>query len=209
MPVPADLHGAQTGNCFRVAIALEEAAIPYTVHRVDLMKEEQRSPGHLRLNPAGKVPVLVDRSVPGEPFVLSQSNAIILWAAGHAPGRLIPRDEGPDRMHVLERFFYFVTDVIARSHAAFALRRADAGGGGADALDRLALASLSVAESFVAAAPFMAGDSFSIADIAAFTIASAYARDVAWTDLPALERWFATIAARPAVRRGLRAFDQP
>jgi GST-like protein len=209
MPDPVELHGARTGNCLRVSIALEEAALPYTVLRVDLGEGEQRSPAHLRLNPEGKVPILVDRSRPGEPFVLSQSNAIILWATAQAPGRLAPRDEGPERARVLERFFYFVTDVIARSHAAFALRRGGHADDAARALDALAVDALLAAEQFVTKRPFMAGEDFSIADIAAFTIAATYAREASWSDLPAFGRWYETVGRRPGVRRGLRAFDAP
>jgi GST-like protein len=208
MPIPVELFGAKTGNCLRVSIALEEAAIPYVVHQVDLGSGEQRSAEHLRLNPAGKVPTLVDRAAPGEPFVLSQSNAIILWAAARAPGLLAPREEGLERIRVMERFFYFVTDVIARSHAAFALRRGGVAGGGADAMDKLAVDALAAGERFVTDAPFIAGDHFSIADIAAFTIASTYERDLVWEELPALNRWYRIVAERSTVRRGLLAFDR-
>jgi hypothetical protein len=47
---PIELYGARTGNCLRVSIALEEAALPYVVRRVDLRRGEQRRPEHLALN---------------------------------------------------------------------------------------------------------------------------------------------------------------
>jgi GST-like protein len=207
MPNSTKLYGARTGNCFRVSIALEEAGIAYEVHVVDLGEGEQRSPEYIRLNPAGKVPTLIDHANPEAPFVLSQSCAIMLWAMARAPGRLAPIEEGPLRDRVLERFFYFVTDVIARSHAAFALRRAGASIDAANTLDRLAVEALTAGARFVSNAPFMAGDHFSIADIAAFTIASAYQADLAWAGLPELGRWYKSVAERPAVKRGLGAFD--
>jgi len=57
-----ELYGAQTGNCLRAAIALEEAMVPYTVRHVDLRSGEHRRAAYLALNPAGQVPTMVDRS---------------------------------------------------------------------------------------------------------------------------------------------------
>ncbi len=57
-----ELYGAPTGNSLRAAIALEEAGIPYTARRLNLQANEQRDLSYLALNPAGKVPTLVDHS---------------------------------------------------------------------------------------------------------------------------------------------------
>jgi GST-like protein len=206
METPIELYGTQTGNCLRAAIALEEAAVAYKVHHVDLGTGEHRRPAYLAVNPAGQVPAIVDRSNVGAPLVLSQSNAIIFYAAARAPGRLLPENEGPERAIAYERFFFFVTDVIAPGHAAFFLRSQHA----ADAsrlLDERMLAALRTAERYVLQSPFMAGDNFSIADIAAFTITSFVNSRLQWDQLPNLERWFRTVESRPAVVRGLRAFS--
>lgn len=82
-----ELYGAHTGNSLRAAIALEEAGIPYTVRSLNLQANEQRDLAYLTLNPAGKVPILVDHtSTPAR--VINQSNAIIQFADAKAPGRL-------------------------------------------------------------------------------------------------------------------------
>jgi GST-like protein len=73
MDVPIELHGDRTGNCVRVSIALEEARLAYVASRVDLSRGEQREARHLHLNPAGKVPTIVDRSCE-PPLVLSQND---------------------------------------------------------------------------------------------------------------------------------------
>ena len=103
MKTTLELYGAQTGNCIRAAIALEEAGLSYTPKLVDLSSGAQRGVDHLALNPAGKVPVLVEKEEDREPFILTQSNAIILYAAGKAAGRLPENDR--DRAIVFERFF--------------------------------------------------------------------------------------------------------
>ncbi|MCW6509638.1 glutathione S-transferase family protein [Lichenifustis flavocetrariae] len=206
MKTTLELHGAQTGNCFRAAIALEEAGLSYTPRIVDLSIGEHLRGEHLALNPAGKVPVLVEKEEGLEPFILTQSNAIILYAAGKAPGRLLPGSDR-DRSICLERFFFFVTDVIAVSHAAFSLRATSAQQGQKILADR-ALATLETAERYVAHDEFMAGETFSAADIAAFTIARSMEMDLPWPKLPSLRKWFERIEGRPAVKRGLEAFDR-
>jgi GSH-dependent disulfide-bond oxidoreductase len=199
------LLGAPTGNCVRAAIALEEARIPYVVRHVDLKNGEHRAAEYLALNPAGRVPTLVEHREGEPPFVLSQSNAIMLYAARKAPGRLLPAAEGRARALTLERFFLFITDVIAPNHAAFYVRpRGEQRA--ADLLEERSVDVLKLAEKFVADTPFLAGENYSIADIAAFTITMSVRKQLAWSELPALARWYSIIEQRPAVTRGLKAF---
>jgi GST-like protein len=201
------LYGAVTGNCLRVAIALEEAGLPYKPVLLDLRGGEQSQPAHLARNPAGKVPTLVVHAQDAPPLVLSQSNAILLHLAETSGALLLPNDPAA-RALALERFFYFVTDVIAPSHGGFFLRgKGEAAG--ADMLDTRSREALLFAERFVAAAPYMAGERFTLADIAALTIAAAHRQQLDWAAVPALKAWFERMMQRPAVQRGLRAFDPP
>lgn len=195
-----ELLGAPTGNCIRAAIALEAAGIAYTVRRVDLAAGQQRSAHHLALNPAGKVPVLTDGGA-APAFVLTQSNAIMLFAAERAPQLLIAGDAA-QRARVLERYFQVLTDIIGPSHAAFRLDRGPA----RDALERMALDGARQLEDALAHAPYLAGRHFSIADIAGFTIV----RSLSGLDLgtsPRTAAWLARVGALAPVRRGLAAFD--
>jgi GSH-dependent disulfide-bond oxidoreductase len=200
-----ELYGAQTGNCFRAAIALEEAGLSYTPKFVDLSSGAHKGTDHRALNPLGKVPVLVEREEGREPFILTQSNAIILHAAGKVAGRLLPENDR-ERAIALERFFFFVTDVIAVSHAAFSLRGSNTQGAQTILTDRM-LATLETAERYVEGDEFIAGKTFSAADIAGFTIILSVKSELPWPKLPNLRRWFAQIEGRPAVKRGLQVFD--
>ncbi len=198
-----ELFGAPTGNCVRVAIALEEAGVPYRATPVDLRKGEHLAPDYLDRNPFGKVPTLIDHAQ-AKPFRLSQSNAILFHIDGLRPGSLLP-EEPRARATAIERFFYFITDVIAPNHAAFQLRLDDERA----ARDRLNLRSheaLKAAERFVKGACFMGGDQFGLADIAAFTFARTSGVDFYEADCPALARWYGSVSQRPAVQRGLRVF---
>lgn len=171
-----ELYGAPTGNCLRAAIALEEAGLNYTPKLVDLASFAHHGAEHLSLNPLAKVPLLVETARDQTPFVLTQSNAIILYAAGKAEGRLLPENDH-HRAIVLERFFFFVTDVIAVNHAAFSLRASDAREAQKILMDRM-LATLATAERYAGQDEFIAGAAFSAADIAAFTITKSVEADL-------------------------------
>jgi GST-like protein len=202
-----ELYGAVTGNCLRAAIALEEAGQEYVVRRLDLRAREHRSEAMLRLNPAGKVPILVETRAAGEgSFVLTQSNAIALYVADKAPGRLLPSTPGAERAVALERFFYFITDVIAVNHAGFYL---DGLGehSAAALMHSRAIEAASAAERFLGAGRYMGGDRFTLADIAAYTILSSFGDKAPMAGR--LRDWFDHVGQRPAVARGLQAFDRP
>ena len=200
-----ELFGARTGNCLRAAIGLSEAVLPYRVRHVDLRSGEQRGAAHLARNPAGKVPVLVARSPGVAPTMLTQSNAILFYAAERSPDRLLPPQGTLSRVRALEAFFYFTNDVIALNGAAFSLQlqgQADA----AALLTERYLAAITVSERFLSETGFMGGDDFSIADIAAFTIVAAVEERLPWERLSYLAAWRERIGRRPAVQTGMASF---
>jgi GST-like protein len=72
-----------------------------------------------------------------------------MYAAEGSPPRLLPI-ETAERALLLQRFFYFITDVIAVSHAGFATKN---DGGDQSFLDRRSLGALAFAESFLKIRP--------------------------------------------------------
>jgi GST-like protein len=198
-----DLHGARTGNSLRAAIALAESGLPFRAVPVNLHTGEHRKPAFARLNPLGKVPVLVIDDGDG-PWVLTQSAAIMLEAARRAGERLLPTAPR-DRALATERLLYFLTDVIAPSHAGFHLSRAGHTGA-SDAMDALVVERMGTGEVFLHDMAWMGGAQFSLADIAAFTLASFMKEAMDWPAFPAMTQWFDRVSRRPAVRLGLRAF---
>jgi GST-like protein len=152
---------------------------------LDLRGGDQGAADYLSLNPAGKVPTVVDRRGAGAPFVLTKSNAIMLWVADQRPGLLLSVDEPGERARALERTFYFITEVIERSRAAFEQRKSG-DRDGADHLDQVALEAAEFSEIFLKEAAFMAGDRFSLADIAGWTILHHFESRIDWSGRPRL-----------------------
>ena len=198
------LYGAATGNCRRAAIALMEAGIEFSAIRLDLRSGEHKRAAFLALNPRGLVPVLVEEREERADLILTQSNAIMLHAARRSHGGLGP-DSGDAAERFFERLFYFVTEVIAPSGNAFVLER-EGEGWGAGLLAKRSTEALSQAERFLDSSPFMAGDRFTLVDIAAYTVASATRDQLDWSSLPRLSAWYAGVGARPGVMRGMAVF---
>src|SRR5882672_2065677 len=74
----------------RVRWTLQELGVPFEAVTVNMIAGENRSPAFLKINPAGRLPVLVDGDL-----VLTESVAIVLYLAEkYANKRLIPSDLG-------------------------------------------------------------------------------------------------------------------
>jgi GST-like protein len=202
-----ELFGDATGNSIRAAIALEESALAYEPRKVALAQGEHHAAEYLQLNPTGRVPTLIDSDGPGgERLVLTQSNAIMLYIAEKS-GTLLP-SSGAERVRALEWHFFFVTDVIAPNAQAFILSRdsTTAHGEAVHRLNERALALYEHVDRRLADRPFLAGSSFTLADIAGYTITTALETRLQWDALPHARRWLERVGARPAVERGRRVF---
>jgi GSH-dependent disulfide-bond oxidoreductase len=113
-----DFYTWDTSNGLRVAIMLAECGLPHEVHRVDLMKGEQRAAQFLALNPVGAIPVLRDSEAPGGASVtLSQSGAIMIYLA-EKTGRFLPA-AGAARALALQWFTFAITDCMLATSMMF------------------------------------------------------------------------------------------
>jgi len=199
-----DLYLAGTANGLRASVALDEAALPYRAHKVDLSKGEQRTAEFLKLNPAGLIPVIVDQDGPGgKPLTLSQSGAIILHLAERT-GRMLPRD-ATRRQLALQWFMQAMTDVAPASAILFVVGSLmpEATNNSRKLFEQRLIGHLKNADRRLSEAQFLA-DEISIADIALYPTVSFRREIIAQSgELPYLMRWLSTMDARPAVQRGM------
>jgi GST-like protein len=194
-------HGWATPNSQRVSIMLEELGLPYEATGVNIRGREQFAPAILALNPYGKIPILVEGDAPP----LFESGAILLHLAEkHAA--FLPRD-GAARAETLAWLMVALTSLgpfTGQAHhwTELAPEKPEAARRHTVALVERVYRLL---EGRLAQRRFLAGDGYSIADIAAFPwIAKHGWATMRLEDWPAIARWFAEIGARPAVQRGMR-----
>jgi GSH-dependent disulfide-bond oxidoreductase len=203
-----DVHAFATPNSVKVPIALEELGFPYALHGVNVRTGEQKTPGFLALNPNSKVPVLVDQDAQDGPLVLAESAAILIYLAEKA-GKLLPPG-GAARARVFEQLFFHASGLSpAFGQSGFFQRfAAEPQPLAIDRFSAEAKRTLGVLDGVLATRRFVAGDDFTIADIAHFgwLWRRAFA-GVSFDDTPHVARWYEAVDARPAVRRGIERVE--
>jgi GST-like protein len=87
-----DFHTFNTPNGRKISVALEEMALSYKVHVVNITKDQQFEPSFLSISPNNKIPAIVDRNGPGgTPLSVFESGAILLYLA-EKTGQFLPTD---------------------------------------------------------------------------------------------------------------------
>jgi len=199
-----DLHYWPTPNGHKITLFLEEAGLEYAIKPVDIAKGEQFRPEFLAIAPNNRMPALVDHAPAdgGAPVSLFESGAILLYLADKT-ARFIPQNLR-GRATVLEWLFWQMSGlgpmtgqyghftVYAPERIAYAIER----------YTKEAERLLGVLDRQLAARRFIAGDDYTIADMACYPWINPYSK--APLDLAPfanVRRWRAEIAARPATER--------
>jgi GST-like protein len=201
-----DLYAAGTSNGIRARIALEECGLAYTLHPIALEKGEQKSPQFLAMNPMGQIPVLVDREGPGgKPLTLSQSTAILLYAAEKS-GKFLPKDPAK-RPAMLQALMSASTDVTPMIGTVFGIVRGkDPHAPTAEMFKGRLRAMFKVWDDLLAKQKYAAGEELTVADFslyAGFARAKAAVPDTC-EGFANLDRWSKEIGARAGVQRAVK-----
>ncbi len=200
-----ELYFAPTANGLRAAVALEETGLSYRAHQVDLAKGEQRTPEFLKLNPAGLIPVIVDPDGPGgKPLTLSQSGAIVLYAAEKS-GKFLPKDAAR-RALAMQWVMQAASDIAGTSSTIFRMETSvpEKIAANTDYFKHRLLGFFAACDAQLAARAYLA-DEFSVADIMLYpNFAARKALIDQAGGFANLQRWAAAMAARPGVQRGMK-----
>lgn len=207
-----ELYTHATPNGHKVSILLEELALPYRVHLVDLVRSEQFSPAFLAINPNGKIPAIVDPDGPGgRPITVWESGAILIYLAEKSGSELLPR-AGAERYATLQWLMFQVAGVgpMLGQAGHFTLYAAEKVPYGIERYVKESRRLLGVMDRQLGAHPWLAGDSYSLADIATFPWTNSAQRIPGLAgpggqldEWPNVVRWRRALLARDAVRRGL------
>lgn len=196
-----ELYTSDTPNGWKISIALEELQLSYNVHPVSILNGEQKMPGFLRLNPNGRIPVIVDTEQ--DNLTIFESGAILIHLA-EKTGQLLGNNR-EERIHIIQWLMFQMSGIgpmMGQANVFYryfpekiepAIKRYHA------EVKRL----FGVLEEQFATREFIAGP-YSIADIATFP----WVRIHDWAgvgieEFPNLQRWLATVGTRPAVQRGV------
>ena len=200
------LYTSPTPNGWKASITLEELEIPYRVTPIRLDKLEQKEDWFLKLNPNGRIPVIVDEDA-GD-FTVFESGAVLVYLAEMA-GKLLPSD--PRGRSLVMQWLMFQMAGIGPMQGQANVFFRYAPEKIQYAIDRYQSETrrlYEVLDRRLGESEWLAGD-YSIADIANWSWVSIHEwAGVSIEGLPHLARWKDAIQARPAVQRG-RAVPQP
>lgn len=203
-----DLYTWTTPNGRKISIMLEELGLDYRVHPVDIGQNQQFAPDFLAISPNNKIPAIIDQDAPGGPQPVFESGAILVYLAERTGRLLAP--SGPARVAALEWTFWQVGGLgpMAGQLNYFALRAPEPLELAIDRFGDEVRRLLGVMEGRLERVPYLAGEAYSIADIAsyAWTQAALETLEKIQPDkpaLPAVRGWLKTVGERPAVARGM------
>jgi glutathione S-transferase len=190
------LYGTPPTRALRVIWLLNELGLEYEMLPVDVLQGETRRPEFLALNPAAKVPVLVDGSL-----VLTESSAIQLYLADKNPKAGFIPEKVEDRAQMYRWIFFLVTEIeqplwrIARH--TFLYPEEKRLPQDVDLAKEECLEMLGVLERHMQGRKYVVGDRLSVADFnAAYTLD--WANEEKLLDgTPSLKDYLKSMYARP------------
>ena len=199
-----DLHYWTTPNGHKVTLFLEETGLPYRVLPVNIGKGEQFAPEFLKIAPNNRIPAIVDHEPAGggAPVGLFESGAILLYLA-EKTGQLIPKDLR-GRADVLQWLFWQMAGVgpMFGQNNHFGHAAPERIPYAIDRYVRETSRLYAVLDRQLDGREFVAGDAYSIADIAIYPWTLGHERQQQRiSDFPNVSRWIESIRARPATQR--------
>jgi GST-like protein len=198
-----DLHYWTTPNGHKITMFLEETGLAYKLVPVNLVKNEQFEPAFLEIAPNNKMPAIVDHNPVdcGKPISIFESGAILQYLA-EKTGQLLPKDLR-GRAEVNQWLFWQVAGLGPMpGQLVFFLRNAEKHPFGIERYTKETERLFGVLNKRLEGREWLAGDAYSIADIAAYAWAAPYNLfGLSLDTYPALERWLEAVASRPATER--------
>ena len=195
-----ELYTAPTPNGYKTSVALEELQIPYNVHIINLKNDDQKTPEFLKMNPNGRIPVIVDTETD---ITIFESGAQLIYLA-EKTGKLMPTDI-KGRTLVIQWLMFQMSGIgpmMGQANVFFRYWPEKI----QPAIDRYQNEGrrlFEVLDNRLKDHEFLAGD-FSIADIANWC----WVRTSAWSGiniegLDHLKRWKDQLEVRPGCKKGV------
>ncbi len=204
-----EVYSWPTPNGHKVHIMLEECGFrldrDWRAIPVNIGTGDQFKPEFLKISPNNKIPAMVDPDGPdGKPMALFESGAILVYLAAKT-GKFLPKSDRR-KFEVLQWLMFQMGGVgpmLGQAHhfriyapekIAYAVNR----------YTNEARRLYGVMDRQLARSRYIAGDQYSIADIATFPwLRSWQNQGIDWAEFPHLKSWFDRLADRPAVKRGV------
>ena len=193
-----------TPNGRKISVALEEMGMAYNVHPVNISKNEQFAPAFLAISPNNRIPAIVDTDGPGgQPISVFESGAILIYLAEKC-GKFLPADTRA-KVPVLEWLMWQMGGfgpMPGQVHHFLGVENEQDRRYGLERYLKETRRLYGVLDKQLTDKEYVAGEC-SIADFAILGWAWRHERhQVDLAAYPNVQRWYATIMARPGTKRG-------
>ena len=205
-----DFYTFFTPNGRKVAIMLEETGLDYTVHSVNISKDEQFDPDFLKISPNNKIPAIVDRD--NNDYPLFETGAILLYLA-EKTGQFLNTTDRDTYWRTMEWLMWQMGGygpILGQVHH-FTKYNPDASEYARKRYEEEARRLYGVLDKRLEGRDFIV-DEYSIADMACWPWAARHNwQEIDLNDYPNVRRWYMTMLDRPAVQRAwnIPENDQP
>lgn len=206
-----DFYYWPTPNGHKISIALEEFSLDYRTKSINILTGEQHTPEFLAISPNNRVPAIVDHDGPdGQPHTVFESGAIFLYFA-QKTGKFWPED--PVQQSIVTQWLFFQNASVGPMFGqcgyfnGYAKERVEHG------IQRYCGETkrlYGVIDKRLGEQEYLAGSDYSLADMSTFPWMTEKQQNLHGVDVtafPNVERWLATVGARPAVQRGMAVME--
>ena len=205
-----DLYTAATPNGQKIHIMLEECGLNYATHWIDIDRGEQFAPDFLKISPNNKIPALVDHDGPSGDISLFESGAILLYLADKTK-KFLPAEPG-QKWETIQWLMWQMGGfgpMLGQAHHFNKYAPENPQGPvvlpyAQDRYTNEAKRLYGVLDRRLTTHEWVAAEEYTIADMAIFPWCRLYERQRQnIDDFPNVKRWFAVVAARPAVAKDM------
>ena len=195
-----------TPNGHKTAIMLEEVGVPYETHAVNILRGEQHDREFIAISPNNRIPAIVDDEGPcGEPYSVFESGAILMYLA-EKTGKFWP-DDRRERYAVLQWLMFQMGNVgpMFGQNGYFQGYCPEDVPLARERYHKITRQLYGVLDRRLSQVPYLAGEIYSLADIATYPWTmprQVEMHRIDLADFPHVRRWNEEIAARPPVQRG-------
>ncbi|KAH8812776.1 glutathione S-transferase [Xylogone sp. PMI_703] len=203
------LYTAQTFNGIKIPITLEELGLPYKVTKVALLKNEQKEPWFLEINPNGRIPAITDTFTDGQQIRLFESGSIQQYLVDrYDKDYKISYPRGTREYYEMNNWLFFLNASVgpmqgqANHFTRYAPVKIQYG---MDRYQNETRRLYGVLDKHLqnSKSGYLVGDRCTIADIAHWGwVTAAFWAGVDLNEFPALKAWEERMLARPAVEKG-------
>ena len=199
-----ELFSANTPNGKKISIMLEEIGYEFKVTKVDIGKDEQFKPEFKKISPFSKIPVIIDHK---NNKTIFESGAILIYL-GEISGKFYNKDDRTNINQWLMAQMGYIGPMLGQHHQ-FHHYNPGKSDFGEERYFKISKRIYSEVDEVLSKTKFLAGDEYTIADIATFPWFARHEwHDIGIQNFKNLSRWYEEISKRDGVQKGYAFMDK-